>query len=84
MTFKASRRRSSSLPCQAASAASAASFIPGKINNFLIKRRGVDPTAMMKWMHEQPDWADLLKSAVRDRQTSSLLSRQWRKDEAPP
>jgi hypothetical protein len=49
-----------------ASAASAAGFIPGKISNFLIKHRGVDPASMMKWTHDHPDWTDLLKDAVRD------------------
>jgi hypothetical protein len=47
-------------------AASVASFIPAKISNFLIKHRGVDPSAMLKWASENPDWPDQLKSAVRD------------------
>lgn len=47
-------------------AASVASFIPRKVSNFLIKHRAVDPAAMIKWTHGHPDWADLLKSAVRD------------------
>jgi hypothetical protein len=47
-------------------AASVASFIPAKINNFLVKHRGVDPRMMMNWIHDHPEWTERLKDAVRD------------------
>jgi hypothetical protein len=45
---------------------SVASFIPAKVSNFLVKHRGVDPSAMLKWANENTEWPDQLKSAVRD------------------
>lgn len=41
-------------------------MVPAKISNFLIKRRGVDASAFLKWTAANPDWADALKNAVRD------------------
>lgn len=49
-----------------ASASFAASFIPAKIRNFLFKHRRIPPNAMVQWTNAHPDWAETLKSAVRD------------------
>lgn len=49
-----------------ASAASAASYIPGKISNFLIKHRDIHPNVMVEFMRTHADWEDQLKNAVRD------------------
>lgn len=48
-----------------ASAPAAATFIPAKISNFLIRHRGVEPDAMMEFMRMNPAWSDELKDAVR-------------------
>lgn len=54
-------------------AAAAAGFIPGKISNFLVRNRGIDPTAMTRWTEQHPDWADALKDAIRTPRTFESL-----------
>jgi hypothetical protein len=49
-----------------ANAAFVAARVPAKISNFMIKHRGVDPSALLKWAAANPSWVDDLKSAVRD------------------
>jgi hypothetical protein len=43
-----------------------AAAVPAKISNFLIKHRGIDPSALMKWTQANPSWTEYLKVAVRD------------------
>jgi hypothetical protein len=40
--------------------------VPGKISNFLIKHRGINSSAMLKWTEKNPKWTDVLKNAVRN------------------
>jgi hypothetical protein len=49
-----------------ANAAFVASAVPAKIHNFLIKHRDVKVPALIKWTEANPDWAEQLKSALRD------------------
>jgi hypothetical protein len=49
-----------------ANASFVAAAVPGKISNFLIKHRGVDPSTLVKWTAANPGWVDDLKDAVRD------------------
>lgn len=48
-----------------ANAAFLTGLVPGKISNFLVKHRGVDPRALTSWTAAKPDWSDDLKAAVR-------------------
>lgn len=49
-----------------ANAAFVANAVPAKISNFLIKHRGIDAAALIKWAEANPDWTDELKNALRD------------------
>lgn len=49
-----------------ANAAFVAGAVPAKISNFLIEHRGVKAPALIKWTEANPDWAEELKSALRD------------------
>jgi hypothetical protein len=51
---------------QPASAAFVADAVPAKISNFLIKHRGIDASALIKWTASNPDWKEELKDALRD------------------
>lgn len=48
-----------------ANAAFVTAAVPGKVTNFLIRHRGINPAALMKWTSKHPGWADDLKQAVR-------------------
>lgn len=48
-----------------ASASFVENAVPAKISNFLIKHRGIDVGALVKWTEINPKWADDLKNAVR-------------------
>ncbi|WP_158815359.1 hypothetical protein [Methylocapsa sp. S129] len=47
-------------------AAFVAARVPAKISNFLIKHRGINPIALLKWTSAYPAWVEDLKDAVRD------------------
>jgi hypothetical protein len=43
-----------------------ANMVPPKISDYLIRHRGTSAIAMVKWSQTNPNWADELKSALRD------------------
>jgi hypothetical protein len=43
-----------------------ANAVPAKISNFLVKHRGIDAPALLKWANANPNWTEDLKGAVRD------------------
>ena len=51
---------------QPKNAAFVAAAVPPKISDHLVRRRGVDPAALMRWTSSHPDWAEKLQNAVRD------------------
>ncbi len=47
-------------------AAFVAAAVPGKISNHLIRRRNINPAALIRWTNSHPDWTERLQAAVRD------------------
>lgn len=47
-------------------AAFIAAAVPAKITNCLVRHRGIDPAALVKWTDGHPGWENELKDAVRD------------------
>ena len=43
-----------------------AASVPAKISNFLVKHRGVSPSALLKWTSANSAWVENLKDALRD------------------